>query len=1293
MKRFRVFAAFLALLVAASTALSGVIPMTVRADAYGDFDLNRVVTLGADLTEEQKASILKFFGVSEDEVTIITITNQDERDHLGHLLPMEQIGTRTFSCAYVCPTFSNGIQVKTANMNYVTGNMIASTLSTSGVVNCDVLAAAPFEVSGTGALTGAMMAYESAVGEELDPAKKELANEELVTTNDLAQEIGQDEATLVVNDIKLLSIRDGAGEEEVEAIVDGVLADLGEAAKNGGGSSGDFEVSGDLRERLIEFAKKVAAMKYDYDDVGVTLQRVAQNLTETTGIEDPIMDTFEDRVSSKVSDDSILQDTDESALGLDSSQTSSTFQDPGEAEEVTYEEEISGDGIVLVEEGVIDADSWVENTSVLRVRGRNGYALMDAQGSELTEDKYTNLYGECGYISAVVPNDSVNALGLLNAAGDEIVPFEYGVLKVPNQYWAVALKLKETSDDEDYDAKDFDGNYYEITSADIYFIEDEQAKRVAELSRGEFADYYAYGKCINIRNRETGKVNCYDGNFEVVQEDLKSEYTDPDSEYSGLITTYRANNQYGLMGPDDSVILKPSYYDITLDYDRDYIKVSTGSAEGLIDWDGNLMIPAEYESILNSYYGTQSGHRKSSWSYSGNGYVTAVRDGEYVFLDVNGEVLWETGVNKVTDGNVEHCAASVMIQGNDGDVRILAADGTETVLSGYTKVIPMYYGQGMLYRVQDDNYAYGLVDWHGNVLLDTAYDKVALSADGTKLLVYEYSTGCHIYGVTFDGPVYVPKEKEEQEETAAAVHNDFTVAGDGYVSLEEYGKLDGDYRWVPSTNLLWDGETVIDVDGRKLAKVDYDYLDGYKNAYIQAGYSGGDDGYDKFGLLNHDAEKIIDAEYERIDITSPYWAVAYRLEETEEDDGDFKNYSTDKYLVITEVDIYRLDDGSARLAAMLDRDAFLEYSTGSDYINIKDRSGVIVTYDADLKKQEGPSSVYRTPEWSKDVEQFVTYRDNGLYGIMDTDGNIIAKAEYTEVSIYPESGCAVVAYDEKKGVVDLEGNLLVPLQYDRIMSYSGVPVRDADQGRSGIIAQGYVAVRNGDDYGFCSINGEETVAPSVPADSAYIYGAAMIYKDADGVQHILSADGVDTSGEGWSYVSGMDYCYGMLYRCTDAKTYDYIVADWHGQELLPPVDGTVSVSADGEYLLCSSYDEGTTLYRIVYGGEESAQEEELQDEETDAPVDEEEPSDEPREDGSAADIRALVEEAKELVSGNMRGNRDKIVELLTSAGEAADEANLSDVSDSLDLALSLVKRGSSRSTILEILDTVLESLL
>ena len=106
-------------------------------------DSRRVVTLGADLSEQQQQMVLNYFGVTKDEVEILTINNQDERDHLSAYVPLEQIGTRTYSCAYVSPTTSGGIQVKTANLDWVTCNMIATTLSTSGVVNCDVVAASP----------------------------------------------------------------------------------------------------------------------------------------------------------------------------------------------------------------------------------------------------------------------------------------------------------------------------------------------------------------------------------------------------------------------------------------------------------------------------------------------------------------------------------------------------------------------------------------------------------------------------------------------------------------------------------------------------------------------------------------------------------------------------------------------------------------------------------------------------------------------------------------------------------------------------------------------------------------------------------------------------------------------------------------------------------------------------------------------------------------------------------------------------------------------------------------------
>ena len=82
--------------------------------------------------------------------------------------------------------------------------MIASTLTTCGITDANVIAMTPLSggVSGTGALTGIMKAFEDATGEPLDETKKEIASEELVITGDLGEDIGQDKATGVINDIK-----------------------------------------------------------------------------------------------------------------------------------------------------------------------------------------------------------------------------------------------------------------------------------------------------------------------------------------------------------------------------------------------------------------------------------------------------------------------------------------------------------------------------------------------------------------------------------------------------------------------------------------------------------------------------------------------------------------------------------------------------------------------------------------------------------------------------------------------------------------------------------------------------------------------------------------------------------------------------------------------------------------------------------------------------------------------------------------------------------------------------------
>ena len=87
------------LLCSASMVMGSMVP-TVPAMA----DAMKVVTLGADLSDEQKNTMLKYFKVDSSQAQIIYVTNQDERDHLSSYVPLEQIGTRTVSCAYVKPT-------------------------------------------------------------------------------------------------------------------------------------------------------------------------------------------------------------------------------------------------------------------------------------------------------------------------------------------------------------------------------------------------------------------------------------------------------------------------------------------------------------------------------------------------------------------------------------------------------------------------------------------------------------------------------------------------------------------------------------------------------------------------------------------------------------------------------------------------------------------------------------------------------------------------------------------------------------------------------------------------------------------------------------------------------------------------------------------------------------------------------------------------------------------------------------------------------------------------------------
>lgn len=327
-------------------------------------DASKVVTLGADLTDEQKNTMMNYFKADASQVQVISVTNQDEHDLLGKYIPSEQIGTRTLSCAYVKPTQSGGIKVRTANLNYVTCNMIATALSTAGVTNCEVVAACPYEVSGTGALTGVMKAYESASGQELDSTKKDLAAKEVVVTGDVAQQVGQDNATNIINQAKMQIIGDNIqNADEIYNIVYNI------AEQNG------VSLSQDEIDTIVSLLQQIAQQNYDIQEMKQTLANIQQNLEQSKAEAEgqPTPTPIESNVADEGTGEDITTNVDSGALGGNVKETST--EDPGLAEQTGADTNNAGES----------SDSSDSSTGIPDAT-EDGTVNTDGSSDETTED-------------------------------------------------------------------------------------------------------------------------------------------------------------------------------------------------------------------------------------------------------------------------------------------------------------------------------------------------------------------------------------------------------------------------------------------------------------------------------------------------------------------------------------------------------------------------------------------------------------------------------------------------------------------------------------------------------------------------------------------------------------------------------------------------------------------------------------------------------------------------------------------------------------------------------------------
>jgi len=232
-------------------------------------EYDKVVTLGHDLTEEERQQMLDLFNVQGD-VRIIEVTNEEEWEYFGDFLDESLIGYNAISSVYVekLPE-GEGLSVETYNIFYVTEDMYKNALITAGVEDARIIVASPRKASGTAALTGILKAFEDATGENISEEERRTASEEIAKTAKLGEIIGKDKAQELIRNVKIYTINNNIKDKNtIRKVIEETAKDL------------SIELTREQIDEIISLMQKISKLDLDIDEIKEQLKDIQGKIDE-----------------------------------------------------------------------------------------------------------------------------------------------------------------------------------------------------------------------------------------------------------------------------------------------------------------------------------------------------------------------------------------------------------------------------------------------------------------------------------------------------------------------------------------------------------------------------------------------------------------------------------------------------------------------------------------------------------------------------------------------------------------------------------------------------------------------------------------------------------------------------------------------------------------------------------------------------------------------------------------------------------------------------------------------------
>jgi len=256
--------------------LLAVMVFLIPTASYADvIEGESIVTLGENLTEQQKQQLLQEMKAPKD-AQIITVSNAEEHKYLDGVVPNAQIGTKAISSSMITYTKKgSGLVVQAHNINWVTDAMYTNALITAGVKDANIYITAPFKVSGTAALTGLMKAYETTAKKEIPEEVKKVANEEMVQTAKLGDQIGNDKAVQLVTKVKEeIAKEQPKTKEDLRSLIKRIADQLG------------ITLTDEQLDNLVALFDKMKNLNIDWDQVSNQLNKAKEHVSSFLGSEE-----------------------------------------------------------------------------------------------------------------------------------------------------------------------------------------------------------------------------------------------------------------------------------------------------------------------------------------------------------------------------------------------------------------------------------------------------------------------------------------------------------------------------------------------------------------------------------------------------------------------------------------------------------------------------------------------------------------------------------------------------------------------------------------------------------------------------------------------------------------------------------------------------------------------------------------------------------------------------------------------------------------------------------------------